>query len=171
MGLTLSKRVAGGYTLTTAGGLKASERMNRGTAPVGSFDLADGTGSGQANCVFAADFSIATTAFQLYDLKGGGGELDVVNVALAMTAVKEVLIQITTPGASTSIRFGPQAQTNAAQLWFQAATTNFWQEIRNILWAADPVSGWALDSTHKVIALYNPGGSTVAGKIRVTGTK
>lgn len=170
MALAAKINWTGGYT-HTSGALTASGRFGTSPMPAGLTTFADGTGVGQANQVFSKTFSILTTATQLYDLKGGNGELDVLNVALAMTAVKLVLIEITTPAASTSIRFGPQNQTNAAQLWFQAATANFYDTVHSKFMQEDARAGWALDATHKVIALNNPGLATVAGRILVIGTK
>jgi hypothetical protein len=170
MGLQAKFNLTGGF-LHTSGALSATGRMGTSPMPIGLTTFADGTGAGQANQVFLASFSINATTMQLYDLKGGNGELDVLNAALAMTAVKLVIVEITTPAASTSIRFGPQNQTNAAQLWFQAATANFYDTVSDALFQKDARAGWALDSTHKVLGLYNPGAAAVAGTLLVVGTK
>lgn len=170
MGLVAEFDVVGSYT-QTSGTLTANERMGNTSAPLGITVFADGTGAGQANCVFSAALSIAAGATQLYDLKGGNGELDVLNVAMAMTAVKYVYLEITTPAAATSLRFGPQNQTNAALLWFSTATATYYQTVYDKFLCADPRAGWALDSTHKVIAINNPGAATVTGFLRVIGTK
>lgn len=171
MGLQAAISVAGGFSqiaslLTTAG------RFGVSPMPNGQISIADGTGPGQANQVFLAPFSIPPTTMQLYDLKGGNGELDVLNELLAMTAVKLVLAEITTPAVNTAIRFGPQNQTNAAQLWFEAVTANFYDTVNSHLLQEDVRAGWALDATHKVIGLYNPDGAvTVAGILLVVGTR
>jgi hypothetical protein len=170
MGLSAKVNITGGFT-QTAGALTAAGRLGTSPMPLGLTTFADGTGAGQANQVFLAPFSINATTMQLYDLKGGNGELDVLNVALAMTAVKLVIVEITTPAASTSIRFGPQNQTNAAQLWFQATTANFYDTVLDGLLQKDARAGWALDGTHKVLGLYNPGAAPVVGTLLVVGTK
>jgi hypothetical protein len=171
MALQLDIAVTGGYTFGANSRPTASNRFGTSGAPAGVISLADGTGAGQAKQVFEATLSIAATTMQLYDLKGGSGELDVLNVALAMTAVKVVYLEIDTPASGTSLRFGPQNQTNAALLWFQAATANFYQEELGGFLKWDAQAGWALDGTHKVIAIYNPGASTVTGKLWVVGVK
>lgn len=163
-------RIAGGYTFGAVTPT-AGDRFGNPSSASGLIEFGDGTGAGQANQVFQANLSIATVTMQLYDLKGGNGELDVLNVALAMTAVKLVILEITTPASGTSLRFGPQNQTNAAQLWFQATTANFWTEEKSRFLKEDARAGWALDATHKVIAIYNPGLATVTGKLWVYGTK
>lgn len=170
MGLEATFKLSGGFG-HTSGLLTASGRFGTAPMPIGTIAIADGTGAGQANQVFLAAFSIAATTMQLYDLKGGNGELDVLNAALAMTAVKMVAVEITTPASTKSLRFGPQNQTNAAQLWFQAATANFYDTVLSKFLQEDVRAGWALDATHKVLALYNPGAVAVAGSLVVVGTK
>jgi len=170
MALQSEIRISGGYTFGAVTPT-AGDRFGNPSSAAGLIEFADGTGAGQANQVFQASLSIAATTMQTYDLKGGGGELDVLNVALAMTAVKFVYVEITTPAASTSLRFGPQNVANAAQLWFQATTANFYATVLSKLLMEDARAGWALDATHKTISLYNPGASTVAGKLWVIGTK
>lgn len=170
MGLAAKVNITGGFT-HTSGALVASGRFGESNMPAGTTVFADGTGAGQANQIFLVSFSIPATTMQLYDLKGGNGELDVLNVALAMTAVKQVVVEVTTPASGTSLRFGPQNQTNAAQLWFQAATANFYDTVYSKFMQEDARAGWALDATHKVLGLYNPGASAVAGTLLVIGTK
>ena len=60
--------------------------------------------------IFLASFSILTTARQSYDLKGGNGETDVNNAALAMTKVKLVYVELDTPAAAQSVQFGPASR-------------------------------------------------------------
>lgn len=171
MGLTTRIQWTDGVLLESAG-LKYRSRFGNSPTPSGLFQLADGTSSGQANDVYEAPFSILTGATLQIDLKGGGGELNVLNQALAFTTVNGVEVIITTtPAAGVSLQLGPQGVTNAAQLWFQAATTNFWQEIRDRFSMFDRATGWALDATHKILAIKNPGAGTVAGWIRVIGRK
>lgn len=170
MGLDGNLALQGGLTLTS-GSLSFSERFGSGTGPTGTLVLADGTGAGQANTAYHKDFSIAAGADLDIDLKGGGGELDVHNVDLAFTAVKMVFIEITTPASGTSIRFGPQAVANAAQLWFPGVAAADWEEVLDKAFRCDARAGWAIGATTKVLRLHNPGAAAVAGKLRVWGTK
>jgi hypothetical protein len=171
MGLTTRIQWTDGVLLEAAG-LRYRSRFGSSPTPSGLFQLSDGTGSGQANDVYEATFTITPSSTLEIDLKGGNGELNVLNQALAFTAVKGVEVIITTPPASgVSLQLGPQGVTNAAQLWFQAATTNFWQEIRDRFAMFDRATGWALDATHKVLAIKNPGLADVSGWIRVIGLK
>lgn len=170
MGLQSRIELQGGYTWTS-GPLTAAAAIAGLNEPAGVTAFSDGTGAGQANFVYSKNFSINATTMLLIDLKGGGGELDVLNVLMAATAVKAILLQIDTPASGTSLRFGPQNQTNAAQLWFQDVTANFYMTVLDKMFLDDPRAGWALDATHKVLAIYNPGAGAVTGKLRVWGTK
>lgn len=171
MGLYSKIPVTGGF-IWTSGLLTASAAIGRGSGmPAGTCTFTDGTGVNQANCVFLQALSITAGATATYDLKGGGGELDVLGQAMAMTAVKLVIVEVTTPGSSTSLQFGPMNQANAAQLWFQATTANFYDTVMGRLYQEDTYTGWALDATHKVVAIKNPGLATVAGTLLIIGTK
>lgn len=166
MGLTAKLPVRGGYAWSASGSpLTAAEQIAL------AFTLTDGTGAGQANCVYKKSIDLAATTYLDIDLKGGNGELDVRNTAMAMTAVKAVLLAIDTPASGTSLRFGPQGRTNAAQLWFQADTTNFYDVVLDTLVMRDARAGWTLDNTHKVVSLYNPGAGAVTGTLWIFGTK
>lgn len=170
MGLQSKINITGGFSQTS--GLRtAAGKFGTPPMPSGLTTFADGTGPGQANQVFLVPFSINPTSMQLYDLKGGSGELDVLNEPLAMTAVKQVVLEVTTPAAATSIRFGPQGQTNAARLWFEDVTADFYDAVLSKLLQEDARAGWALDAAHKVLGLYNPGAAPVAGTLLVVGTK
>jgi hypothetical protein len=158
--------------LDTSGGLSYRSRFGTSPTPSGLFQLSDGTGTGAANTAYEAALSIAAGATSLIDLKGGNGEKDVLGVALAMTAVKGVeLILTTAPATGVSLRFGPQAATNAAQLWFQAVTANFWTEVKDRFAMFDRHAGWTIGASTKVLAVHNPGAATVAAWIRVLGIK
>lgn len=170
MGLAANLPHTGGF-LVKSGGLRASGKFGDTGMPGGVLSFADGTGSGQANFVYKASLSISASATTLIDLKGGNGELDVLNVAMAATAVKFVLLEITTPGAGVSLRFGPQNQTNAAQLWFSGVGTTAYATVLHRLRMEDSVTGWAVGSSTKVLAVNNPSASTVAATLLVIGTK
>lgn len=171
MGLTTRIRWTDGVAYE-ASGLRYRSRFDTAPVPSGLFTLSDGTGAGQANDVYEALFTVPDGETVEIDLKGGNGETNVANLALAFTKVKGVEIVLTTaPAAGVSLRFGPQNVTDAAQLWFQDVTANFWHEVRDRLAVFDRHTGWALDATHKVLALSNPGAADVSGWIRVIGVR
>ncbi len=167
-GLKIDLAVAGSIGQTVAG-LSYLARMGNGAAPSGKITVLDGTGAGLANQFFFTPFSIPTVTRQSYDLKGGGGELDVLNRALNMAKLKYLYLELDAPAAGNSIQFGPAAVTNAAQLWFQAATVNFYDVVRSKMLMEDFTTGWAIGASTKVISLYNPGATTVAGKLFAVG--
>ena len=171
MGLATRIQWTDGVLLETDG-LRYRSRFGSSPTPAGLFQLGDGTGSGQANDVYEKLFTIAAGATLSIDLKGGNGELNAVNQLLAFTVVKGVeLILTTAPAAGVSVQIGPQGLTNAAQLWFQAATTNFWTQVRDRFAMFDRATGWALDATHKVLGIKNPGAADVSGWVRVIGVR
>lgn len=171
MGLSARITWADGV-LVESGGLSYRSRFGLSPTPAGLFVLSDGTGSGQANDVYEAAFSVLAGATLEIDLKGGNGEKNVLNQTLAFTTVKGVeIILATAPASGVSVRVGPQGLTNAAQLWFQAATANFYDVVRDRCAQLDRGTGWALDATHKILGVHNPGAGTVAGWVRVIGVR
>lgn len=158
--------------LMESAGLTYRSRFDSPPAPSGVVTLTDGSGANQANDVFEKLLTVPHGGTTLIDLKGGTGEVNVLNQALAFTKVKSVeLILTTAPASGVSLRVGPQGATNAAQLWFQAATANFWAEVRDRFAVFDRVTGWALDGTHKVLAISNPGAADVSAWLRVIGVR
>lgn len=158
--------------LVGSAGLQYRSRFGHAPAPAGAIALSDGTGANQANDVFERLVTVPDGEALLIDLKGGAGELNVLNQPLAFAAVKSVeLILTTAPAAGVSLRVGPQGAANAAQLWFQAATANFWTEVRDRFAMFDRVTGWGLDATHKVLAISNPGAADVSAWLRIIGVR
>lgn len=171
MGLRTSINWADGIVMES-GSLRARSRYGSSPTPSGLWALTDGPGAGQANDCYEYAFSILTGATLSIDLKGGGGEVNVLNQALAFTKVKGVeVVLATAPAAGVSVRLGPQGVTNAAQLWFQAATTNFWVEVRDRFAMLDSHTGWAIGASTKILPIHNPGAGTVAGWVRVIGVR
>ena len=161
-------------SLTTSLSLRGSSIIKAfsggGTAPLrfgnygmakGTFSLFDGTGATQSNVAFVKDFTILTTANLDIDLTSG--QTDASGAAVVMTSLKWIYFELTNPAATDKIRIGPQGVTNAIQLWFQAATTNFWTEAQMYFQGFSNYAGLTVDATHKVIRLHNPGASTVNG--------
>lgn len=173
MALDVSIQWTGGCRLTT-GTATSRSRFGVSPTPAGLFRLTDGTGNSQANDVYETAFSLAASGGAdtlLVDLKGGTSEKNPLGVALAFTAVKGVEVVITSPASTKSLRLGPQGKTDACQLWFQAVTANFYDLVRSRFAMFDEITGWAVGSSTKILALVNPSAVTVAGWLRVIGTK
>lgn len=158
--------------LDESGGLSYRSRFGTSPTPSGLWQVTNGTGAGQANSAYEVAFSVAAGATRLVDLKGGNGEKDVLQAALAMTAVKGVELVLTTaPAAGVSLRLGPQGATDAAQLWFAGVAAGDYVVVRDRFANLDRYTGWALGASTKVLAIHNPGASAVAAWLRVIGTK
>ena len=169
MGLTTQIRWQEGVVYTN-GNRTYRSRFGTSPTPSGDFILADGTGSGSANLVFEDDFTVAAGVTLEIDLKGGTGEKDVDNNTLDFDTVKGVEVILTTaPAAGVSLRLGPQGVTDANQLWFQAVTANFYDVVRDRLAQFDRATGWAVGAGTNILALHNPGASSVSGWVRVIG--
>lgn len=144
-----------------AGGGSAPIRFGKANNPGGLYQLIDGTGATGSNVAFIRAFTLAAGANQDIDLTSG--ETDPAGAAVLMTAIKWYLCELTSPAANAKFRIGPQGVTNAIILGFQAATTNFWEEGQFKLWGGTNWSGITVDSTHKVIRINNPTGSSISG--------
>lgn len=158
--------------LYESGGLRYRSRFDTSPTPSGIWSTADGTGLGQANDVYEAVFTITAGSTLSIDLTGAGGEKNVANVALAFTKVKGVeLILTTVPAAGVSLLLGPQAVTNAAQLWFNGVAAADRVEVRDRFAQLDKAVGWALVGAAVKLPVKNPGAASVSGWIRVIGVR
>lgn len=151
----------------------ASARLRWGTAPLpaGKFRLFDGAIDGACNQIAVTSFGVAASGAWEYDLRGGGGELDLVNRGLSLASLKLLLVVVTDPAATKSLWFGPQNRSNTAQLWFNGVVAADRCQVRDYFWQSDRQSGWAVSSGNGKIALTNPGSVTVAGTVLVAGVK
>lgn len=173
MSLTTNIEIGGGFTQTegTTSVLTAAARLGQNGNLNGLLQFEEGTGNGQINQIFVPNpFTINANTTLTYDLKGSGGELDVLNRSLAMTAVKLVIVRLNT--AEDGVHFGPQNVANAAQLWFNGVTSDFFDSILQLMMQGDMVDGWVVNNTNKKLVLYNPHSTNaVSGQIWVYGTK
>jgi hypothetical protein len=133
MGLKVNIKRTGSVTVTN-GNLAYTSNYGQGITPAVGSTLADGSASNQAHVCYEASFTLAAGASQQIDLKGGNGEVDVTNVALALTYVKSVEMKITSPvpSASVSLQFGPQAVlgvSNTAPLWFKPSNAATYEQF------------------------------------------
>ncbi len=177
MAVTVKYRRQGLYSVTGSGGRSAALRFgaDAGAMPSDVFSLTNGTASNQADQIYYYPISLAATTGVSLDLKGGGGELDVLGAALAMVEVRWFYVWIsTTPATTVSLRFGPQNITDAWQGPFSALTATYYLTVNRTLEMDSPADGatnWAVGASTKVLRLYNPGAATVAGGLLVAGCK
>lgn len=168
---TAGVRRQGGYTAVFSNGVATGPRF--GTAPlVGQLDFSFADAVLGIEQIYQLDFSIATLTMKSVDLFTGGGELDVVNLPVALKQVRWIYIELGTPGAATSLRFGPQNVANAWAGKWGAAGATIYDVVSHIYDLDDGYNNWSVvDATHKVFNLYNPGLATVAGTMIVAGTQ
>lgn len=143
-------------------------RFGSNVMPQGLIRLLNGVGATQANVCMVKPWSIAAAANLDIDLTTG--QLDISNVAVNLSAVKLVYLEITNPGTTDAVRFGPQGVTNAAQLWFQAATEHFYEVVRSkLLMTWENGAGWPISGSNKVLRIHNPSAGTLTGWLAVLG--
>lgn len=167
--LSVSDRLSGGGVVQDTGtGDQQGVNFGAGVLPDLRFGYSFGTGDSQANKWYARRRTLAATTYDDLNLTSG---LTTLGATQAFTALKRVVIAIVDPDGTKRLRVGPQGRTNAAQLWFQAATTNFWEETYSFLLKERPVTGWALTAgAADVLSVYNPTGSSVTYAIWLLGT-
>lgn len=167
--ITSDVRLSGGGTLTDSANV-LTQIANFGGAilPTIFSRYSFGTGNAQANKWYLAKRTLAATTYDDLDLTSG---LTAAGATQAFTALKQVLIAIISPDGTKKLRVGPQGRTHANQLWFQAATANFWEETYTHIWKDRPITGWALSAgSTDVLSVYNPGGSSLDYAIFLLGT-
>lgn len=152
---TLRATMANGASLSFAFGKKdASGNL---IMPSGSLLLPNGTGTGQINTAFVYSGTTAASATTQLTLNNGS-LTDLGGAAITLTKLKFVMIEVTTTGGT--VYFGPQGVTNALQMSFGGVTSTDKQTVTEFQQYID-LTGWTVDSTHKVLAINNPGGSSV----------
>lgn len=126
-----------------------------------------GTEDAQVDKWHLARRTLAGTTFDNLNLTSG---LTCFGVTQVFTKLKRVVVAIIDPDGTKKLRIGPQGQTNANQLWFQAVTANFWEETYNVVVKDRPVTGWTVTAaTTDVLSIYNPGGSSLEYAIWLLG--
>ncbi len=170
MSLEVSRKLAGVVRLTD-GLLAPVSRYGTSPTPSGEWSLSEGTGDGQGNDAYEATLSVGAGTTTLIDLKGGTGEKNLTRTALGFTAVKRVELIVANPAAGKALRVGPQAATDACQLWFPGVDAGSYDEVRDLLVQADRNAGWPVGASTKILAIHNPGGSAVSVWVRVVGVR
>lgn len=166
MALTLTSRsaVKGTLSVTRDAG-DAAVPLNE----VANYDVADGTGAGQANAVYIDDFSIIASGTLPIDLSGS--LVDPNNVTKAFTCVKEIRIKADATNTN-SIIYGAAA-TNQFLGPMGLATHTIAVKPGGLLVLNEGYSaaGWAVanGSTDNILLTNSAGGSAVTGTIVIIG--
>lgn len=107
----------------------------------------------------------------------GGSDLDPSGAALAMTAVTLVMLaviaiagQTTVPDGADYLKLGPNAVSNAAQLWFGGAGSGMYETVYWQAWHVGPAAGWTVNSsTASLMPIANPGANAITAALLVIG--
>jgi hypothetical protein len=168
--LNVSLELRGGGTLTDSSGINpATERANLGTGDFGEIklDLASGTGDLAANQWYLGQRTLAATTAENLDLQALANKLG----TAVLTKVRGLLIRIVSPDGTKYLKVGPQNQSNGWQGPFSVVTANGWVRVDWLcLLACGYGSGiGAVDATHKVLRVDNPGAGSVTYDIWLLG--
>jgi hypothetical protein len=157
----------GGLIQDLATALRQQARFGGAVLPDGRVRYSYGTGDNQVNKWYLAQRTLAATTFDNLNLTSG---LTALGAVQAFTALKRVVVSIVSPDGIKKLRVGPQGQASANALWFQAVTTNFWEELYTAIRKDRPVTGWAVGAgATDVLSIYNPGAGPVTYGIWLLG--
>lgn len=154
-----------------------SDQMNLGLNSFGVTlpQLAYGTGTTYAsnaimvNDWFSTSLTILTTVTRSIDFNGGA-DANPFGVPLVWTKLKLLIVSIQNPDGINYVKVGPNAVSEAAALWFGAATANIYESVYfTQVWVA-PAAGWTVTaSTAHLLPIENPGASTVTVAVFAAG--
>lgn len=157
-----------GPIVASTGLARASLRFGTPDFPAFPFRLFPGTGVGQANAAYYSTVSITAGSTLSLDLVNSSLN-DVAGLPIQWTKLKLVIVAITQTASNQTLRFGPNGVTDAAALWFPAATSGNRIDVRNMLVQFDNRDGWSVGAGASKLILNNPGAATVAGRILLVG--
>jgi len=159
--IRVDERVIGGGSIIDTSTLKRLSAMpGQGLLPSLRLQFTNGTGSGAVNKFHLSRRTLATVTYDLIDLAGGLTDLD--GAAITFTAIKRILVVMTAPDGTASLRIGPQNQSNPwAGPWGGTGATVY----ETIVWRKEllhPYAGWTVTAgTGDIFPIYNPGASSV----------
>ena len=172
MGYTvrINERILGGGIIqdpTT--GRQQVMRQGYGILPDLSYAVNTGTGAGNANVWYAGIRTLAATTYDLLDLYGG--LTDPFGATINFTAIRRVLIALSAPDGTASLRVGPQNQTHAFPGPFLGGVgATVYETILDELDWKNPFAGWAVaNGSTDILAIYNPGATSVQYGIWIVG--
>lgn len=146
-----------------------SQRMAFGGAvlPQVQVDFAHGTGSSQANKQYLELRTLAGGATDLIDLTS---LTDFQGDALSFAKVKYLFVGIIDPDGTKELRVGPQGAANAFDGFWGGTGATVYDRVWHSAEHKAPVGGVATSGTDKVLAVNNPGGSSLDYAVWVIGT-
>jgi hypothetical protein len=139
------------------------------TFPSLSSDIANGTGSGQANQLYAKSFTITTGSNQDLDL--AGSLANEFGETITFAKIKGIIVCIASPDGTKKVRVGPQGVANGAQLWFGGTGATVYEEVEEVLVRGAKYTGWTVVAGTDVLRINNPTASSVTVHIALWGTE
>lgn len=166
MAFALTSRASVKGTLSTT---RDAGSANVAISETSNYDVAEGTGAGQANAIYVDDFSIALSGTLVIDLSGS--LVDPNNNTKAFTCVKEILI-IADATNTNNVVYG-----NAASNQFigpTAVSTHTVAIKPGARWNVTDgysAAGWTVanGSTDNILLTNSAGGTAVTGTIVIIG--
>lgn len=138
--------------------------------PAQNVVISFGTTSFQCNAATVISTAVTAANTRAIDLTGLKA-LD--GTAMTLTKVKTLQVAVTATAATTGtdpmILIGPLSATNGAVLGFGTTTAGI-EVRRGGLEQFNPVSGWGVTASNKVLVLSNPGAYDITASIFITGT-
>lgn len=127
-----------------------------------------GTGSGQVDKQFVGSYTILTTANQDLDLSGV--LVDDFGTTISFTKIKELIVAIDTPGATKSLRVGPQNVTNGWQGFWGGTGATVYDTVDHSMRWSDPYTGKTVTAgTADILRINNPSGVSVTVHVLILG--
>jgi hypothetical protein len=125
--------------------------------------LSNGTGANQANKVWYDERTLTASSTDDLDLTN----LTLNGVTVTFSKIKWVILRVVFPATGVKIVFGG-AVTNVFLGWLSGTTPT--EDIQDLTIRLANIDGWAVDSTHKIFQLNNPGGTSVTYDIILIGS-
>lgn len=165
---TLSLATQGGGSITDDA-TDVTQRFAFGgvVLPAVAVDLASGTGNNQANKVYLELRTLAATTTDSIDLTS---LTDFQGDALSFAKVKYVFVGIVDADGTKELRVGPQGAANAFDGFWGGTGATVYDRVWHSQEYKQLVGGVATGGTDKVLAVHNPGGSSLDYALFVVGT-
>lgn len=130
--------------------------------------LTFGTGSGQANWAYYASRTVATVTADNLDLSGS--LTDGLGNTINATRLKLLVVAISSPDGTKTLRIGPRGVSNAAQLNYGGVAATDYVAITQWHVLYEPVAGYTITAgTADILGLFNPGAGSVTYSILMAG--
>lgn len=144
--------------------------IGSGFPAVSTGNLANGTGNQQANTLYVSQFSVSAGGNTDIDL--AGGLTDFRGNTITFTAIKMLLLAISSPDGTKKLRVGPQGVSNAAQLWFGGVGATVYEEVFDAVCRWNTYAGWGVTAgTGDILRVNNPGAGAVSANLILIGVQ